>query len=134
MKYRILTGTAAAVLGFLISVLPAFVFPVCDFCQSMGMKCVGAVKAEYGMGVAVLFLAVLIGFTEAERIRFWMSLAIALIGIPVAFVGKTMLCGGDCNPQCSCNPLTPWLVTGLGILTTVIFLINAISLRRSKNT
>lgn len=133
MKNRIMTGAAAAVLGILISIIPTFVLPIGKLCQEMAMKCSGAVKAEYGIGVAVLFLAVLICFAESEKIRFWVSAALALAGIPAAVIGNTMLCGGGCRAECSCSPMAPALMTALGILTTVIFAINTIYLR-SKNT
>jgi hypothetical protein len=134
VKNRIITGAAAAVLGVLISVIPTFVLPVCNFCHGMAMKCSGAVKAEYGIGVAILFFAVLISFAETNKIRFWISTALALAGMIAAVIGKTMLCGGSCKAECSCSSAAPTVMTVLGILTTVIFIINAIYLQRRKNT
>lgn len=100
------------------------------------MKCAAVAKAEYGIGVLIVFLAILLAFVESSEIRMGISAALGLIGI-LASLSATVLpgfCGGSCGMGCTCNPATGPLVAALGLLTSVISFINVFYLGRSKNT
>jgi hypothetical protein len=129
-------GITTAVLGALIACVPNFILTVCPFCQNMMMKCVWAAKVEFGIGVLILFLAVMLAFVESKEIRIGVSTALCFVGILAVMVAKVILgfCDGSCNQECTCSSLTAPLMTTMGILVAVISIVNVIYLSRSKNT
>ncbi len=137
MINRTITGATAAILGALIAILPNFSpLQVCTYCMKMGMKCSWAAKAEYGVGVLVVFLAILLTFTESREIRLGISAALAMVGVLAALIANVLIgfCDGSCCEECTCNPFTVIAVTALGIVTAVIFFINTFYLAKNKNT
>lgn len=136
MINKILTGVSTAVLGALIAVVPNFSpLQICELCQRMGMKCSWAAKAEFGIGVLILFLAVLLLFTESREVRLGVSAALGMVGILSVMVAKVLIgfCGGTCCSGCTCSPLTPPVMTGLGLLVAVVAFLNVFYLLRSKS-
>ena len=133
---RIITGVSIAVLGALIACIPSFIFPIGDQCRRMMMECVAAAKAEYGIGVLIVFLAILLAFVEPREIRMGISAALGLVGILASLFATVLLgfCDGSCSMECTCNPAAGPLVAALGLLTSVISFINVFYLGRSKNT
>lgn len=90
------------------------------------MGCVAAAKTEYGIGVLIVFLAILLAFVESREIRMGISAALGLIGILASLFATVLLgfCDGSCSMECTCNPVTGPLVAALGLLTAVISFIN----------
>jgi hypothetical protein len=133
---RAITGISTVLLGALIACVPNFILPICPHCQSMMMKCIWAAKAEFGVGVVVMFLAVLLAFVDSREIRLGVSAALGFVGIFSALIAKVLIgfCDGSCSPNCGCNPVTEPVMAGLGILVAVISFINVFYLSRSKNT
>ena len=136
MANRVVTGISTALLGVLIACIPNFLLPICPHCQSMMMKCIWAAKAEFGIGVTIMFLAVLLSFVESREIRMGTSAALGFIGVLSALIAKVLIgfCDGSCSPNCECSPVTAPLMAGLGILVAAISFINVFYLSRSKNT
>jgi len=104
--------------------------------MKMGMKCSWAAKAEYGVGVLIVFLAILLAFTESREIRLGISAALAMVGVLAALIANVLIgfCDGNCCDECTCNPFTIIVITALGIITAVTFFINTFYLANNKNT
>jgi hypothetical protein len=136
MINRIITGISTVILGAMIACVPNFILPICPYCQSMMMKCTWAAKSEFGIGVLITFLAILLALVESKEIRLGISTALGFAGILAALIAKVLIgfCGGSCSEACSCNPSTASLMAALGILTAVISFINVFYLSRMKNT
>ncbi len=136
MANRAITGISTVLLGALIACVPNFILPICPHCQSMMMKCIWAAKAEFGVGVVIMFLAVLLAFVDSGGIRSGVGAALGFIGILSALIATVLIgfCDGSCSPDCGCNPMTAQVMAGLGILTAVISFINVFYLSRPKNT
>ena len=137
MINKLLIGVSSAILGALIAVVPNFTsLQICELCQRMAMKCSWAAKAEFGIGVLILFLSILLIFTESREIRLGVSAALGMVGVLSALIAKVLIgfCGGECCSGCTCSPLTPSVMTGLGIVIAVIAFINVIYLLQNKNT
>ena len=133
---RVVTGISTGILGALIACLPNFILTICPHCQGLMMKCSWAAKTEFGVGVLIVFLAILLVFVESRDIRMGISIALGLIGVLVALIAKVLIgfCDGSCSPGCSCNPLTTPVMIAMGILVAALSFINAFYLSRTKNT
>lgn len=136
MANRIITGASTAILGTLIAIVPNFILTICPHCQGMMMKCSWSAKAEFGVGVLIIFLAILLALVDSREIRLGISISLGFIGILASLIAKVLIgfCDGSCSPDCSCNPITAPLMTVLGILVAVLSFVNAIYLSRTKNT
>ncbi|MDF3002523.1 MAG: hypothetical protein K0Q48_2642 [Bacillota bacterium] len=137
MINKILAGVSTAVLGVLIAAVPNFTpLQICELCQRMAMKCSWAAKAEFGVGVLILFLSILLIFSESKDVRLGVSAALGMVGILSTLIAKVLIgfCAGDCCSGCTCSPLTPPVMTGLGIAVAAIAFINVIYLLQKKNT
>lgn len=134
MKNRVITGISTAILGVLIACIPNFILTIGPHCRIAMMECVYTAKAEYGIGVTIVFLAVLLGFAESREIRLGISTGLGFVGILAALIATVLMgfCDGSCN-QCACNPLTAPLMAALGILVAVISFINVFYLSRTKH-
>jgi uncharacterized membrane protein len=135
IKSRLITGISTAILGAFIACVPNFIWPIGEHCRQMMMECVAAAKTEYGIGVLIVFLAILLGFTESREIRIGISTGLGFVGILAALVATVLVgfCDGACSQQCACNPMTAPLMSALGILVAVVSFINAFYLSRSKH-
>lgn len=130
-----ITGIATAILGALIAGIPNFIFPVGEHCRTAVMECAYTAKMEYGIGVMIVFLAILLALVESWEVRIGISIGMGFTGI-LAAVAATFLmgfCDGNCSIECTCNPITSPLMTGIGILIAVIAFVNAIYLSRKKH-
>lgn len=136
MANKAITGISTILLGALIACLPNFILPICTHCQVMMMKCSWAAKAEFGVGVMIMFLGVLLAFVDSREIRTGVSAALGFIGIFSALIATVLIgfCDGSCSPNCACSPMTATLTTALGILVAVISFINVFYLSHTKNT
>ncbi|HWQ79779.1 MAG TPA: DUF4418 family protein [Anaerovoracaceae bacterium] len=133
MINRMVTGISTAILGALIACVPNFIWPIGEHCREMMMGCVSAAKTEYGIGVLIVFLAILLGFAESREIRTGISIGLGFIGILAALVATVLVgfCDGSCA-QCACNPMAAPVMAALGIAVALISFINAIYLSRMK--
>ncbi len=136
MINRVVTGISTVILGGLIACVPNFILTICPYCQGMAMRCSWAAKAEFGVGVLIVFLGILLAFVESGDTRMGISTALGFVGILAAMVVKVLigLCDGSCSPDCSCSTLTAPLLMTLGIITAALSFINAFYLSRAKNT
>lgn len=132
MTNRVISGISTIVLGALIACVPNFILTICPFCQSMMGKCTWAAKAEFGIGVMIMFLGVLLAFVESKEVRMGISVALGFTGILSALTARVLIgfCGGDC----SSSPDTVPLMTALGIIVAVISFANTFYLSCRKNT
>lgn len=136
MANRVITGISTILLGAFIACVPNFILTVCPFCQGMAGKCTWAAKSEFGIGVLIMFLGILLAFVESGAIRTGISAALGFIGILAALTANMLIgfCDGSCNPECSCSPTTAIFMTALGILVAVISFVNTFYLSTRKNT
>lgn len=134
IKNRIITGVSTAILGTLIACIPNFIWPIGESCRSLMSECAAVAKAEYGIGVLIIFLAILLGFVESREIRLGISIGLGFVGILAALIATVLIgfCDGSCNPHCTCNPINAPLTAALGILTSAISFGNAFYLSRMK--
>lgn len=133
---RVITGVSTIAFGALIACVPNFILTICPFCQSMAGKCTWAAKSEFGIGVLIMFLGILLAFVESGSIRAGISAALGFIGILAALTANMLVgfCDGSCNPECSCSSATAMLMTALGIFVAVISFANTFYLSIRKNT
>lgn len=133
---RVITGVSAVVLGILIASIPNFIMTVCPYCHSMAMKCSWAAKAEFGTGVLIALLGILLAFAEPVDIRMGISTMLGFAGVIAALVAKVLIgfYDGDCSWECSCDPNVATVESVLGAAVAVIFFINVFYLSRAKNT
>lgn len=136
MINRVIMGISTVALGALIACVPNFILAICPHCQYLGMKCSWAAKAEFGVGVLIAFLGILLAFAESREIRIGISAALGFVGILSLLISRVIIgfCNGSCSLECTCNPLTVQLMTALSILTAVISFLNTLYLSRKKNT
>ncbi len=98
MVNRMITGISTAILGALISIVPNFLFfALCPYCHSMAMKCSWAAKAEFGVGVLIVFLAILLTFVESGKIRMGISTGMGFVGILSLLISTVLIgfCDGE---------------------------------------
>lgn len=128
------TGISTAILGALIACIPNFIWPVGEHCRETMMECVAAAKMEYGIGVLIVFLAILLGFAESGEIRTGISTGLGFIGVLAALTATVLVgfCDGNCT-QCACNPVTAPVMAALGIAVVLISFINVFYLCRKKH-
>jgi hypothetical protein len=129
------TGISTAILGVLIACIPNIIWPIGEHCRQMMMECVAAAKVEYGIGVLIVFLAILAGFAESREIRIGISIGQGFVGILAALIATVLVgfCDGACSGQCACNSMTAPVIAVLGIATALAAFINAIYLNRRKH-
>lgn len=99
------------------------------------MECVAAAKTEYGIGVLIVFLAILLGFAESREIRMGIGIGLGFVGILAALVATVLIgfCDGSCSSHCTCNPMTAPVMAGMGIAAALISFINVFYLSRRKS-
>lgn len=136
MINRVVMGISSVLLGALIACVPNFILTVSDYCRHMEMGCVWAAKAEFGVGVLIVFLGILLALVEAREIRMGISTALGFIGILSLLMSRIIIgfCDGTCSPECTCSSLTIPVMTGLSVAVSVISFINAFYLSTAKNT
>lgn len=136
MINRTIMGITTVLLGALIACVPNFILTICLHCQHMEMRCSWAAKAEFGVGVLIVFLGILLAFVESREIRMGISTALGVIGILSLLISKVIIgfCDGSCSQECSCSPLTVPVMMVLSILAAAVSFINAFYLSRTKNT
>jgi len=132
MKKRITVGTLFIILGLLISFGPSTIFAVCGpMDDGKFMKCHWTARAELGIGLGIVLLAVLSIVFASKEVRAGLLLGIATLSlisvlIPTALIG---VCGGE---HMQCNALTRPALLVIGVISIVIALVQAVILLRKK--
>lgn len=137
MKNKTLSGIVLAILGALISFMPKWLMD--EHCINARMNCFWSGKAELGIGLLIVILALLLIYFESKEIRMGINLSLALIGIFSALITSVLIgfCGGSCGAKCTCSPAATYIMTGLGVLVTILsclnlFQLNKIQLKKNK--
>jgi len=134
MKKRIIVGTLFIILGLLISLGPSTIFAVCGpMDDGKFMKCHWTARAELGIGLGIVLLAVLSIVFASKEVRTGLLLGIATLSsnsilIPTALIG---VCGGE---HMQCNALTRPVLLVIGVISIVIALVQAVILLRKKES
>ncbi len=134
MKKRITVGTLFIILGLLISLGPSTIFAVCGpMDDGKFMKCHWTARAELGIGLGIVLLAVLSIVFASKEVRAGLLLGIATLSsnsilIPTALIG---VCGGE---HMQCNALTRPALLVIGVISIVIALVQAVILLRKKES
>lgn len=134
MKKRITVGTLFIILGLLISLGPSTIFAVCGpMDDGKFMKCHWTARAELGIGLGIVLLAVLSIVFASKEVRAGLLLGIATLSsnsilIPTALIG---VCGGE---HMQCNALTRPALLVIGVISIVIAVVQAVILLRKKES
>jgi hypothetical protein len=134
MKKRITVGTLFIILGLLISLGPSTIFAVCGpMDDGKFMKCHWTARAELGIGLGIVLLAVLSIVFASKEVRAGLLLGIATLSsnsilIPTALIG---VCGGE---HMQCNALTRPALLVIGVISIVIALVQTVILLRQKES
>ena len=134
MKKRITVGTLFIILGLLISIGPSTIFAVCGpMDDGKFMKCHWTARAELGIGLGIVLLAVLSIVFASKEVRAGLLLGIATLSsnsilIPTALIG---VCGGE---HMQCNALTRPALLVIGVISIVIALVQVVILLRKKES
>ncbi len=134
MKKRITVGTLFIILGLLISLGPSTIFAVCGpMDDGKFMKCHWTARAELGIGLGIVLLAVLSIVFASKEVRAGLLLGIATLSlisvlIPTALIG---VCGGE---HMQCNALTRPALLVIGVISIVIALVQPVILLRKKES
>lgn len=134
MKKRITVGTLFIILGLLISLGPSTIFAVCGpMDDGKFMKCHWTARAELGIGLGIVLLAVLSIVFASKEVRAGLLLGIATLSsnsilIPTALIG---VCGGE---HMQCNALTRPALLVIGVISIIIALVQAVILLRKKES
>ena len=134
MKKRITVGTLFIILGLLISLGPSTIFAVCGpMDDGKFMKCHWTARAELGIGLGIVLLAVLSIVFASKEVRAGLLLGVATLAsisilIPTVLIG---VCGGE---HMQCNALTRPALLVIGVISIVIALVQAVILLRKKES
>lgn len=134
MKKRITFGTIFIILGLLIAIGPSTIFAVCEpMDDGKFMKCHWTERAELGIGLGIVLLAVLSLIFASKEVRAGLLLGIATLSaisvlIPTALIG---VCGGE---HMRCNSLTRPALIVIGAISIILALLHAFTLLRGKES
>jgi hypothetical protein len=133
MKNRLVPGIAVAVLGLLIALVPAFIFPTCTTLVetaaggAMPMKCLWSGRAEIGVGLLILCGGALLIVFKAPLIRIGISIMTALAGF-LGLLIPALLIGGCGMATMTCRMTTFPALYVLTVLTMAACAANAVYL------
>lgn len=134
MKKRITVGAIFILLGLLISLGPSTIFAVCGpMDDGKFMKCHWTERAELGIGLGIVFLAVLSIIYTSKEVRAGLLLGIATMAsisilIPTVLIG---VCGGE---HMQCNSLTRPALVVIGFISLVIALVQVFILLKRRES
>lgn len=130
-------GVVAIVLGFLVAVVPHFVFPVCQYfgmlVQTMAgtyipMKCYWTAMAEVGLGAITCVVGILLFVSRHAETRRALGVVLGALGIVVALV-PTYLIGVCANPMHACRIATQPALVLLGAVIVIVAIITIVTAR-----
>ena len=130
-------GVVAVVLGFLVAVVPHYVFPVCQYfgmlVQTMGgtylpMKCYWTAMAETGIGALIFVVGLLLILSKQNETKRALGFVLGALGIVVALV-PTYLIGVCANPDHPCRIGTQPALILLGVVIVIVGIIAVVTAR-----
>ena len=130
MKNRVASGIIFVLLGALISLGPKYLFKVCTPMNDQFMRCYWTGRAELGIGLLIAILGILIFLIPSARTRLGINLSLVFTGLLASSV-PTVLIGVCEMPKMNCHAVAAPSLLVLGILTTVLSLVNVIYLLRT---
>lgn len=129
MKYRITSSILFVIYGVLLAVGPHTIFAVCEQGEKM-MRCGWAAKVETGLGIFVIYLAVINILCKEKNARFW--LGFSFIGaILLAILIPAVIIGGCGMAEMACRAVAYpviYILSGLALLFSIG---NTLYLKRS---
>ncbi len=84
MKNRIGFSIGYILLGALLSLIPAVIFPVCE--SEKKMSCYYTARAEIGVGIFIIILGIAYILFKSEELRAGISLSIAVSSILIVLL------------------------------------------------
>jgi hypothetical protein len=128
MKNRLITGISAIISGLLISIGPKTFFKFCDVKpDGSWMKCHWTGEAEFGIGLFIVVLGVLLLVFSSKQTRLGISFAVALGGI-LALLFPTVLIGGCAMQNMACKIVAIPVLVVISIFTAIGFTFNSLFL------
>ena len=133
-------GVAAIVIGFLVAIVPHYVFPVCQYSgmlvetsagKYLPMKCYWTATAEVGLGAMIVLVGVLLVVSKQAETRRALGAILSALGIVVALV-PTYLIGVCAMPDHPCRAATQPALILLGVVAIILGAI-AILVSRSRS-
>lgn len=128
MKNRLISGIGAIISGLLVSLGPKTIFRLCEAKpDGSWMKCHWTGEAEFGIGLLIFVLGVLILTFASKQTRLGLSIAVALEGMLVlAF--PAVLIGGCAMENMDCRRITFPAIIVIGTLIVISFTFNSLYL------
>ena len=123
MKNRTIFGGLTAILGVLIALIPAFIFPVCEVGEKV-MKCHWSAQAELGVGTIIFILGIFIIAFKSKQFNLGISFASVLNGI-FALLIPNIIIGMCMKEDMQCRSLT---APALSVASTLVIVINIINI------
>jgi hypothetical protein len=131
VKIRIVSGSAALVLGLLIALGPQFLFQVCPVMGDMIMKCHWSARAEIGVGALIAALGIALIFFANPKTRLGLTIGLFLSGV-LALLIPHVLIGGCPAHSMACRKITFPAITVISILLLIGSAFYALHLARQK--
>jgi hypothetical protein len=128
-------GIVAVVLGFLIAVVPHYVFPVCQYFGMLvqtasgtylPMKCYWTAMAEVALGALIVLAGLLLVVSRQAETRRALGFLLGALGIVVVLV-PTYLIGVCASPDHPCRIATQPALILLGAVTTIVGIITILT-------
>ncbi len=130
-------GVVAVVIGFLVAIVPHYVFPVCQYVgmlietsagKYLPMKCYWTATAEIGLGAAIVLVGLLLIVSKQTETRRVLGTILAALGILVALV-PTYLIGVCAMPDHPCRLATQPALILLGVVTVIVGIVAIVTAR-----
>jgi len=134
MKNKIISGSAAIVLGLLVALGPMFLFKVCGAHLDGIPRCNWAARAELCMGILVAAMGIcLIIFTDVKT-GLGLSIGIFLMGLVTGVLPVQRLMGFCSEPEMACNRAAFPALIVLSALIVIGACFNVIILERKSKS
>ena len=130
MKNRIGFSIGYILLGALLSLIPAVIFPVCE--SEKKMSCYYTARAEIGVGIFIIILGIAYILFKSEELRAGISLSIAVSSILIVLLPLKLT--GLCKmSDMACRVKTYPALIVLSVLLAVSAAADIFLLARSGN-
>lgn len=130
MKNRSVLAIAFIIIGILIALIPAVIFPVCNSSE-MRMACYYTAKAEIGVGVVVALFGVFYALFGDEKVRTGISLAVVGIS-PLVLLFPLKLTGICKMSDMACRIKTLPALIVIFVILLAVSLGNTLFLLKKK--
>ncbi len=129
MKNKLITTITYLFIAILLIVGPHTIFKVCEVMEKP-MRCYYSARAEIGIAVILLVIAILYFFTKTKRERVLVNIAVIPIGI-VALLIPSILIGGCGMKTMACQAATFPAIYAISALMMIFSLFNIFNLTKS---